>query len=176
MDSAIVAGLIGAAATLLVGALSYLVFFGRQFEKIDKLEKEQEKQGNKIDEFSTDIATLKEFKANTEKIIDKEIYKSKSPLSLTDFGKQLLIDSGFNKIFEREKDNLASKLEEKHPSTQYDVQEVARLLMSELVDYGPFQPLKGYAFEHGKDYAQILRAGAIPLRDYYLEKHPEIKN
>jgi len=176
MDKSIVGGLIGAGATFVVGLIGYLVFFGRKFEKIDKLEKEQDKQEEKIDDFSTDIATLKEFKANTEKIIDQQIYKSKSPISLTDFGKQLITESGFNEIFEQEKDNLVTKLEERNPTTQYDVQEKARLLMSELVDYEPFQPLKKYAFEHGKDYAQILRAGAIPLRDYYLEKHTEITN
>src|SRR3989338_8635379 len=89
MDKSIVGGLIGAGATFVVGLIGYLVFFGRKFEKIDKLEKEQDKQEEKIDDFSTDIATLKEFKANTEKIIDQQIYKSKSPISLTDFGKQL---------------------------------------------------------------------------------------
>lgn len=174
MNSSIISGLISSVTTILLLLLGYLVFFGRKFEKIDKLEKEQEKQDKKIDEFSTDIATLKEFKANTEKIIDKEIYKTKSPLDLTDFGKKLLADSGFNTIFEQEKDNLVTMLEKKDPKTQYDVQEMARLLMSGFIDYAPFTPLKTYAFTNGKDFAQILRAGAIPLRDYYLEKHPEI--
>lgn len=174
MDSSIVSTLIGSGTTLLLLLLGYLVFFGRKFEKIDKLEKEQEKQEKKIDEFSTDIATLKEFKANTEKIIDKEIYKAKSPLGLTDFGKKLVEDSGFNTIFEQEKDNLVTMLEKRNPQTQYDVQEMARLLMSELTNYDPFAQIKTYAFTNGKDYAQILRAGAIPLRDYYLQKHSEI--
>lgn len=174
MDNSIISALIGTGSTFLVLLLGYLVFFGRKFEKIDKLEKEQEKQEKKIDEFSTDIATLKEFKSNTEKRLDNEIYKTKSPLSLTDFGKKLIEDSGFNNIFEQEKDNLVAMLEKKNPKTQYDVQEMARLLMSELTNYVPFTSIKTYAFTNGKDYAQILRAGAIPLRDYYLQKHPEM--
>jgi len=44
MDKSIVGGLIGAGATFVVGLIGYLVFFGRKFEKIDKLEKEQDKQ------------------------------------------------------------------------------------------------------------------------------------
>lgn len=174
MDNSIISALIGAGSTFFVLLLGYLVFFGKKFEKIDKLEKEQEKQDKKIDEFITDIATLKEFKSNTEKRLDNEIYKAKSPLSLTDFGKKLIEDSGFNTIFEQEKDNLVAMLEKKDPKTQYDVQEMARLLMSELTEHAPFAPIKTYAFINGKDYGQILRAGAIPLRDYYLQRHSEI--
>jgi len=48
--------------------------------------------------------------------------------------------------------------------------------MDSLGEYPPFQPIKKYAFEQGKDFLQILRAGAILLRDFYLKEHPEIKD
>jgi len=41
-------------------------------------------------------------------------------------------------------------------------------------NYAAFAPIKSYAFNTGNDFGQILRAGAILLRDYYLDKHPEI--
>jgi hypothetical protein len=46
--------------------------------------------------------------------------------------------------------------------------------MDELTDYPPFQSIKDYAFDSEQDFAQILRAGSILLRDYYLSKHPTI--
>jgi hypothetical protein len=178
MDNATIGGIIGGAiagvVTAAVSIIGGLIYLGKRFEKIDSLEKVQGKYEGKIDAFATDIATLKESKANIEKIIDKEIYKAKSPLALTDFGEQLIRESGFSEIFEKEKDTLIGMLEKRDPKTQYDVQETARVLMNELTDYGPFQSIKKYAFDTGKDYGQILRAGAIPLRDSYLEKHREI--
>lgn len=101
--------------------------------------------------------------------------ETSSPLGLTEFGKNLLKESGFNDIFAKEQDNLVVKLSEYPNKTKYDIQENARNLMDSLVDYDPFAPIKTYAFSHGIDFGQILRAGAIPLRDYYLGRHPEIK-
>jgi hypothetical protein len=155
--------------------------------KVDRLEKDVEKLEKKVDATRTDceakIAMLRtdsdqllEFKTQAQKFIDKNIYKDQSPLSLTEFGQQMVDDSGFKEIFEQVKDNLVEMLEEQKPDTQYDAQEKARSLMDSLASYQPFKPIEKYAFEHGKDLNQILRAGAILLRDYYITKHPEIVN
>ncbi len=122
----------------------------------------------------TEVDKLLEFKTNTQKFIDSNIYKNQSPLSLTEFGEQLIKDSGFETIFLSEKDELVKLLEKIAPKTQYDVQEKARGLMNDLEDFPAFEPIKEYAFKNGKDFGQILRAGAILLRNYYFEKHPEI--
>jgi hypothetical protein len=167
----IIVSVIVSALTTIAG---YLIFFGRKLEQLDRLCKDHDSLSTETKELLKEIAALKEFKANTQKFIDSSIYKSKSPLSLTEFGEKLIKESGFKEIFEKEKGNLAGKLFGKQPKTKYDVQEKARELMNELTEYLPFQPLKEYAFKTGNDYAQILRAGAIPLRDYYLSKHPEI--
>ncbi len=128
----------------------------------------------KINAIEKELATLKEFKANAQKFIDKSIYESRSPIELTEFGKRLLKESDFYSIFEKHKNNLVNKLTRFSPATKYDVQEKSRELMNSLNDCEAFKPLKTYAFNNGKDFGQILRAGAIPLRDYYLKKHPEI--
>jgi hypothetical protein len=153
--------------------------------KVDRIEKDAEKQDTKTESIRkdadgkiaalrTDVDQLLEFKTQAQKFIDKNIYKDQSPLSLTEFGQKLVDDSGFREIFGKVKDNLVEMLEVQHPDTQYDVQEKARALMDGLADYQPFAPIKDYAFKHGKDLNQILRAGAILLRDYYFEKHPEV--
>ena len=75
------------------------------------------------------------------------------------------------------KDELADKLEDENPSSQYDVQEKARRILSwDMIDDERFEPIKDWAYKNGKDFDQILRLGSIPLRDYYFEKHPEIVN
>jgi len=143
-------------------------------EKVNRLDKDMPVMDGKINKLFQDMSAVEEFKTNTQKFIDSKIYKAGSPLVLTDYGKKLIKDSGFESIFEREKDELVLKLEQKRPKTKYDVQEKARELMNELTEYPAFQVIKAFAFENGHDYNQILRAGAIPLRDYFLEKHQEI--
>lgn len=146
-------------------------------QKVDHLENDNKALNSAINQFRTDIATLNEFKIQAQKFIDKTIYKSASPLSLTELGEKLVNESGFLKIFENEKNNLCKMLEKKdNPITKYDVQEKSRELMDNLRDYPAFAPIKLYAYNSGKDFGQILRAGAIPLRDYYLSIHPEINN
>ena len=116
--------------------------------------------------------------SNLEKNIDKisGVAQSHSPLALTDKGKRLVKKSGFMDIFEKIKDNLTEDLEKEAPKTQYEVQEKARIVMSRLFDDERFKEVEEWAYENGEDLSQILRAGAIPLRDYYFEKHPEIVN
>lgn len=144
--------------------------------KVDDLKDEKDKILSKIEALRTDVDTLKEFKVYATKFIDKNLYQSNSPLSLTVFGKTLIQESGFEEIFVHEKDNLAALLKEKRPRTKYDAQEMARELMDGLTEYAAFLPLKAYAYSSGKDLGQILRSGAILLRDYYLSTHPEIKD
>lgn len=162
-----------------VGFFSAGARIGEYKNKVDTLERtigvdEHGGLRRTLSEVKIEVNKFQEFKENTQKFIDKNLYEAHSPLSLSEFGKLLIDESGFTPIFEVVKDDLVHQLEAKAPRTQYDVQEMARGLMDELRDYPAFEPLKTYAFQHGRDFPQILRAGAIPLRDYYLERHPEI--
>jgi hypothetical protein len=158
----------------LTGGVTAAIVIGKYKEKVDSLERSREKLENKLDICRSEIDTLKEFKTNAQKYIDSKIYQSNSPLSLTDYGKKLIKDSGFETIFDQHKDDLAEMLGKLDPKTAYDVQEVSRSFMDSQAEYAPFAPIKDYAYRTGSDLNLILRAGAILLRDYYLEKHPEI--
>lgn len=177
MENQLLTFILSLVASAIVGFFAAYFKIGKYQEKVDNLNIEKEKSQKKIDGLRSDVDKLLEFKSNTQKYVDSKIYKSGSPLELTDIGKRLVRESGFIAIFEEQKDDLVILLEEKYnPRTQYDVQEKSRELMENLRDHAPFQSIKKYAFDNGKDFAQILRAGAIPLRDYYFEKHPEIDN
>jgi hypothetical protein len=157
-----------------VGAGTAIFTIGQYKSKVDRMEKDFEKMIDRKEVLRTDVDKLLEFKIQAQKFMDRNIYKDQSPLSLTEFGQKLVDESGLGGIFEGVKDDLVEKLEELDPDSQYDVQEKARALMDSLDGYEPFKQVETYAFEHGKDLNQILRAGAILLRDYYFKKHPEI--
>jgi hypothetical protein len=154
------------------GVIVATITMAKYQQKVDDLKEDMKEANKKIDFLRTDADTLKEFKVNAQKFIDKNLYEARSPLSLSEFGEKIVRESGFLEIFSKCKDELALKLKEKDPKTQYDVQENSRALMNELGDYIPFQPIKTYAFKNGLDYLQILRAGSILLRDYYLSLYP----
>lgn len=160
----------------LVAAGTALFTIGQYKARVDRLMSDQKDCDTKRTDMKTELDKLLEFKTQAQKFIDAQIYNKKSPLTLTDLGKKLVTESGLDGIFETVKDDLAQQLEAFGPTTQYDVQEDARALMDSLTDYAPFQSIKQYAFENGQDLGQILRAGAIMLRDYYFEQHPEVVN
>ncbi|MHB1222218.1 MAG: hypothetical protein ACYC0J_09510 [Gammaproteobacteria bacterium] len=162
-------------------ALAFIVSFctswaklAKYQQKVDDLVAEKNNIIYEIKLLRTDADTLKEFKINAQKFIDRALYQQNSPLTLTELGHTLLKESGFMEIFDAEKNNLSRMLAEMNPLTRYDTQEMARALMDDLQEYPPFLPLKSYGYNTGKDFGQILRAGAIPLRDYYLSTHPEM--
>ena len=161
------------------GIFALLVFWAKMAkyqQRVDDLKEGHDKLIQKIEHLRTDVDTFKEFKINAQKFIDSHLFKGSSPLVLTELGSELVQQSGFAIIFETEKDNLAHLLEKKVPKTKYDTQEMAREMMDDLKEYSAFTSIKAYAYESGKDFGQILRAGAILLRDYYLTIHPEIKD
>jgi len=123
----------------------------------------------------TEVDKLLEFKINTQKFIDSKIFETHSPLNLSDFGRELVNESGITKLITDNKKDLSDKFKTQfNPQTKYDVQEKSREFMESLKDYHAFRPVKKYAFDNGKDFGQILRAGAIILRDLYLKEHKEI--
>lgn len=102
--------------------------------------------------------------------------KANSPIKLTDKGWQILKDSGCFKIYEENKDEYLKELEQRHPRSQYDVQEKAYSIMGDKFNAPEFRLVEDWAFNHGKTMDEIVRLCGYPLRDYYFEKHPEIVN
>lgn len=179
MSSDVLSVLISAGVSLVIAVLGVYGMLSKYREKVDQLEKREEKTQGKIDALRSDVDRLLTKVGSLEKSIDSmnRLAQSHSPLALTTGGKKLVEDSGFMILFDKIKDELADKLEDEGPSSQYDVQEKARRILSwDMIDDERFEPIKDWAYKNGKDFDQILRLGSIPLRDYYFEKHPEIVN
>ena len=85
-------------------------------------------------------------------------------------------DIEFDKIFDSIKDKLCTYLDEYKLRTKYDVQEMSDFLMKKLRDDRICDPLNQADFAKGYNLDEILAAASIPLRDYYLSLHLEIKN
>jgi hypothetical protein len=93
-----------------------------------------------------------------------------SPVAPTEYGRNLIVESGLEKILNDRTDFLKAELQKKLPisQTDYDVQESARALLLELKANEIMNPVKKYAFDNGIDVDLILRVGGLWLRDDFL--------
>lgn len=93
-----------------------------------------------------------------------------SPLQPTEYGADLIKQSGLEKVLTKNKDTLLEKLKNGLPTdyTEYDVQEQARETLLELKHDALIRPLKEFAYNEGIDIETILRTGGLWLRDDFL--------
>lgn len=157
-------GLLGVLGTLILFALK----IGKYAEKIVNLEKITEK----VNTLEKQVSALQEFQKNTS-----QIFVGKSPLGLTIYAETLLKDVDFQEFFKTIREELAKQLDLMQLKTRYDVvQAKSKELLQQVQNEALFIPLKTKAYDKGKNYDHIMLAASIPLRDYYLEQHPEIKD
>ena len=93
-----------------------------------------------------------------------------SPVAPTEYGRQLIVESGLEQILNKYAVYLRERLDAKiiATRTKYDVQEAARALLIELKRDKIMNPVKQYAFDQGIDVDVILKAGGLWLRDDFL--------
>lgn len=155
-------------------------YFTRSLEYLEKRMDNSEITSNKLMIDVTNIKTLKERISRVEGYFDTSINekmkRGESPISLTPYAIQVLKDIEFDKIFDSMKEELCKRLDAFNLHTKYDVQEMSDYLMREIRDDTLCDLLKSAAFTKGYNLDEILAAASIPLRDYYLSIHPEIKD
>lgn len=161
---------IGAGISILLGGLSGLFVFWGRFssaqteiknlkEKVTDLEKRLNEACEKL---------AKEEGRNERDRAHDDYVKRDSPLSLTDKGKALLLDSGGESYVEANKKTLIDAIKTKKPQSAYDVQEFAREAIAERADTKEFVPIKNYLYEQGLDLERATRVLGIYLRDMAL--------
>lgn len=112
-----------------------------------------------------------------------------SPRQLNKNGIALLKDSGADKFLEANMDFFIKKMEVIAPKTAYDVEDLASTVLLAESNNDMFIPLKSWAYnaptrelknEDGSvksldvELDDIIFVMSLPLRDKYLELHPEI--
>jgi hypothetical protein len=90
-----------------------------------------------------------------------------SPLKLTDYGKKVLEDFGFNVVFKHAKAQLISQVIAMDPKTNYDIQEDAKVVIRDTFNSNDpvFTSLKEYAFDNGLPVELVIPPASIVLRD-----------
>jgi hypothetical protein len=102
--------------------------------------------------------------------LDGSLVRSHSPLSLTQSGQVLLEASKGDKFLETHKDRLIEEIKLKKPTSLYDIQEFARIVLSIEAKYESFKDIKNYAYLQGKMIEDIILVMSIKLRDIALKE------
>lgn len=152
--------------SLIVTLLVIMVFMGKYKEKVDRHDKNFDKSNDKIDKLSERLASLE---GGLERDRAKSEYiKSQSPLSLTEKGKALLLDSGGKDYIDSKKEEFFEEIKFERPKTAYDVQELTRSVIEKHTNEDNFNKIKEFAFKKGLKLDVILEVLGIYLRDLAL--------
>src|SRR3989344_5431371 len=163
-------------STIVITALFGLLFWFIR-DKFNDLTKTDERVEGKVDKIGSRVEETRGSMIEMQETFErmgypmKRIIQATSPLNLTDYGKQLVRESGFVKLLQDNRDLILNWMKEMNPKNQYDAQEFSRKALLDHKDEALLQPLKDYAFQHGEtSFEQILRAGSIVLRDETIKE------
>lgn len=160
-------GFISIAFSVLTTLIVLFLMLGQYKNKVDTLIALTSEHKFDIKELIKDVAALQSG-------IDRDrahgLAQSKSPLSLTDKGKALLLDSHGKDFVDEYKNELISIIKSKAPYTAYDVQELSDDVIKNMSSSHSFNKLKDFAFNNGMKLDDIIFVMSLYLRDLALKE------
>lgn len=137
------------------------------------------------------LNTIAKWVVKQDETMIDDIMKKRSPYTLTNIGEQILDDSGARQVLEQCMAQYIADLEAKAPKTAYDVEDLAYDVLFKHSGDDAFKPIKDYLYLapdpatfYSEDKGQevevrlslmsVLRVMSLPLRDAYLNLHPEL--
>lgn len=157
----------GAISTI-VTFLVILLYVGKYREKVDRLDKENDKLNQQFLNISSKLSKIEGI-LEISRMVSPYV-QSKSPLGLTEKGKALLIDSKGKDYIDLRKNEFLKEIKSKNPKTAYDVQEMSKLVIKSRTKCDEFNSLKDFAFRKGLSIDVILDVLGIYLRDIVLKE------
>lgn len=180
----------------------YRFYYGRfskleeRVEGLSKLQDEKLPERMKEQEYKTEglnekVTILSKWIVKQDPEIAIDIMQKRSPYTLTSVGEELLRVSYAREVLEQCMPQYISALEALNPKTAYDVEDLAYDVIFRHSSDISFKPIKDFIYlapdpmvfyskEKGENIdvrislLSIIKAMALPLRDEYLRRHPEL--
>lgn len=184
--------------TVIIGIISLTWWCASLYLKVKKIEQLPcVHHEDKMVELEKAIGNIKEDIAVIRSVIVQKYPTSasifsmkKSPRRLNEMGEWLFNEIHGSDFLKKNKDFLFSKITEEHPTTALDVENAASLACGSSTGELMFSDIKNYVYnapsieipdyDGGKRKYDITLGDvcfvlSLPLRDMYLQEHPEIK-
>ena len=171
----------------------------KTFRLYGRLEKVEE-HCTKIDGINTDSVSVKDQLTKISNSIDKlfvflnqqhqnfptDLFVSKSPIQLTEFGEQVLLGFGGKSYIDNGLNSLIASMEKENFKSALDVQNFAQSLLFSQTQSNEFTHIKNFIFNNPKYVIEgkgvdltlplALNLMSIYLRNKFFEVYPELKD
>lgn len=138
---------------------------------------------NRLDETISTLDKVMTFLIATHGI-GVNIFKAKSPISLTEIGMQILKLSGGKMYVDERLTELLQEINALHPPTGLDVDKIAYQVLFKRRDTGTLDDVKNFVFQNPElrfneikitiEIGLITQIMAVYLRERYLERYPTV--
>jgi hypothetical protein len=154
--------------TIGVGTLiAGFIYIGKKLQVLETLQTTTEKIKQNVKVMSDYLTQNADF--------DHTELQAYSPLNLTEQGKTLIKEVGFDSIFSQNREDFFGCIDSEHPRQKYDVETAAIKSIHALSGRDYMKFLKTYLFNNPpRNMANVAPTLGIYVRDRYLEAHPEI--
>lgn len=172
----------------------------KKFDKIDEKFNKIDEKFNEVNEnfkainkeifdLNKDIVSIKSFLSVKFNGSLKALGLKNSPMKLNNLGNQIFTEINGKDLLNNNKDYLLSEIEKVNPRTALDVENVALMTCIDFSHRKEFDKIKNFIYnspeytfkdEDGHDVKYNLSLHdicfvlSLPLRDMYLERHPEV--
>ena len=142
-----------------------------------------------VKDLTKDVISIKSFLSTKYKEDIDLVSLKNSPTKLSDLGNQILEEINGNNFINDNKEWLISRLEEEKPRTALDVENSAFIVFVNFCNNEKFDGIKNFIYnspeynvkdnkgcdrKYNLSLMDVCFILSIPLRDMYLESHPEI--
>lgn len=154
-----------------IGIASFIgacIYFGRKLQTLDDLALTSKK-------IKINIKVIGDHLTRYDSQFDPKELQSFSPYQLTDVGKKMISDTGFDEVFAANKQDFFGFIDDEEPKLKYDVETAAIKSVFALSDQEYMDFLKIYFYNNPKRNLQNTAPTlGIYIRDKYLSEHAEI--
>ena len=150
-----------------VSIIGGLIYIGRKLQILDTLTITTEKMKTNLNAIANHMIKGYNF--------DPSELKTYSPIQLTDVGKEFIKTLGFDNVFEKNKKDFFSSIDNENPKLKYDVESAAIKSISVLYEKEYMNFLKVFFYNHpARNIENTAPTLGVYIRDQYLTEHPEI--
>jgi hypothetical protein len=148
--------------------LAAFIYIGRKLQILDDLKASNEK-------IKQNLKVVGDHLTKHDTHFDPSELKTFSPYQLTDEGRALIDNLGFDNVFNKNKDDFFGFIDREDPKLKYDVEKSAIKSMLILSDKEYMNFLKVFFYNNPKrNLGNISPTLGVYVRDAYLKEHPEI--
>ncbi|HXB12562.1 MAG TPA: hypothetical protein VNZ45_11280 [Bacteroidia bacterium] len=151
-----------------VAVLGAFLYVGKKLQILDDLTKTSEK-------IKINVKVIGDHLTRSDTQFDSSELQSYSPLRLTDEGKKLIKDIGFDNVFKAHKDEFYDFIDGENPTLKYDVELSAIKSINVFAGKDYMKFLKVFFYNHpNRSMQNVSPTLGVYIRDKYLNEHPEI--